>query len=63
MRARQSGVSPDDLGDLEIPLPSVEVQKQILSQIKAEQSLIEPSKQLIEVFTRKIQDKINEIFK
>jgi len=61
-RARQAGVSPTDLGNLDIPLPSLEIQKQVVAEIEAEQALIEPSKQLIEIFTKKMQDKINEIF-
>ena len=61
-RARQSGVSPTNLGNLDIPLPPLETQKEIVSKIKEEQALIEPSKQLIEVFTKKIQDRINDLF-
>jgi len=37
-------------------------QESIYKQIQAEQALIEPSKQLIEVFTKKIQDRTKEIF-
>lgn len=61
-RARQAGVSPEDLGNLDIPLPPLETQKQIVDQINTEQQLIEPSKQIIEIFTKKIKDRINEIF-
>ena len=43
-------------------MPPLVEQRRILDNIKAEQALIEPSKQLIEVFTKKIQDKISEIF-
>jgi len=45
-----------------IIVPPLVEQRRILDAIEAEQALIEPSKQLIEVFTKKIQDKINEIF-
>lgn len=38
-----------------IPVPSLEEQKKILDQIRYEQSLIEPSKQLIKVFTQKLK--------
>lgn len=61
VRARQSGVSIKDLKNLEIPLPPIEIQKQIVSQIESEQALIEPSKRIIEVFTKKIQDRTNEL--
>ena len=62
MRGRQAGVSPDDLRDLDIPLPNLEIQKEIVAKIEAEQALIEPNKQIIEVFSKKIQDRISEIF-
>jgi len=55
-------ISKASFETIEIPLPPIERQNQIITQIEAEQALIEPSKQLIEVFTQKIQDKINEIF-
>lgn len=45
-----------------IPVPSLEEQKMILDQIRYEQSLIEPSKKLIEVFTAKIEKRIKEIW-
>jgi len=46
-----------------IVVPPLAEQRRILDNIEAEQALIEPSKQLIEIFTKKIQDKINELFK
>ncbi len=45
-----------------IPVPSLEEQKKILDQISYEQSLIEPSKQLINVFTEKIKTRIKEVW-
>jgi len=45
-----------------IVVPLLAEQRRILDDIEAEQTLIEPSRQLIEVFTKKIQNKINEIF-
>ena len=45
-----------------IPVPSLEEQKKILDQIHYEQSLIEPSKKLIEVFSAKIENRIKEIW-
>jgi type I restriction enzyme M protein len=42
-----------------IPVPSLEEQARILSEIEAEQSLIEPNKKLIDVFSLKIQNKIS----
>ena len=45
-----------------IPIPSLKKQKELLDQIKYEQSLVEPSKTLIEVFTSKINTKIKEVW-
>ena len=45
-----------------ITVPPLEEQRRILDSICAEQSLVEPSKQLIEVFEKKIQDRISEIW-
>jgi len=45
-----------------IPVPSLDEQKKILDQISYEQSLIEPSKQLIKVFTEKIETRIKEVW-
>jgi type I restriction enzyme M protein len=42
---------------------SLQEQQQIMTQIQAEQAIIEPSKQLVEVFTKKITDRINEIWR
>lgn len=55
-------VNKSDLENLDIPVPSIEVQNQIVEQIEAEQKLIEPSKQLIKVFTKKIEERTNELF-
>jgi restriction endonuclease S subunit len=42
-----------------VPLPE---QKKVIAQIETEQALIEPSRKLIVVFTKKLQDRINEIW-
>jgi len=47
---------------IKVPVPPIEEQKEIIAKIEAEQALIEPNKQIIEVFSKKIQDRINEIF-
>ena len=55
-------VNKNDLEYLDIPLPPLETQKQIVDQIEAEQALVEPSKQLIKVFEKKIHDRIAEVW-
>jgi len=58
----QAGIDINELSKIPIQLPPLETQNQIVAQIDAEQRLIEPSKQLIEVFTKKIKNRINELF-
>lgn len=58
----QASIRISDLKTIEIPLPSLKEQEQIVAQIEAEQELINANKKLIEIFTQKIQDKINELF-
>lgn len=45
-----------------IPVPSLEEQKKVLDRISYEQSLVEPSKQIIKVFTEKIEAHIKEVW-
>lgn len=45
-----------------IPVPPLEEQKKILDGIRYEQSLIEPSKQVMEVFTAKIESRMNGVW-
>ncbi|MEE0496285.1 MAG: N-6 DNA methylase [Cyanobacteriota bacterium] len=58
----QKFIALGDIRNYEIPLPNIKEQKEIVAKIEAERALIEPNKQIIEVFTKKIQDRINEIF-
>ena len=45
-----------------IPVPSLIEQKAFLDQIQYEQSLVEPSKTLIKVFTSKIENRIKAVW-
>ena len=58
----QPNISQKIIKNLQIPLPSIEVQEKILEQIDLEQSLIANSSQLIEIFSNKIEEKIAEIW-
>ena len=60
--AGQQRVDINYVKQYRIPIPSLEEQKKILNQISYEQSLIEPSKQLIKVFTEKIESRIKEVW-
>lgn len=59
----RSGLNMPIIKEICISCPPIEVQQELVSQIEEEQALIESSKKLIEVFTKKIQDRINEIYK
>ena len=47
---------------LDIPLPPLETQKQIVAQIEEEQKLVEANKRLVEIFDKKVKDKIAEVW-
>jgi restriction endonuclease S subunit len=47
---------------LKIPLPPIETQKEIVAQIEEEQKLVDSNKQLIEIFEKKIKDRISEVW-
>ena len=61
-RSRQAGVSPSDLDKLKIPLPSIEIQKEIVAKIKEEEQLVEANKKLVKIFEEKITNRINQIW-
>lgn len=45
-----------------IPLPSLEVQKQIVAKIEKEQKMVEECKKLIVIHEQKIKGKIGEVW-
>jgi type I restriction enzyme M protein len=45
-----------------IALPSIDIQRQIVSQIEKEQALVNANKQLIEIFEQKIKDRIAKVW-
>lgn len=45
-----------------LPLPSIELQKQIVSQIEKEMEFVNSNKQLIEIFEQKIKDRIAKVW-
>jgi type I restriction enzyme M protein len=47
---------------IKIPLPPLEIQNQIVSQIQEEQALVDSNKKLIELFEKKIKIKIAEVW-
>ncbi|MBS1758634.1 MAG: N-6 DNA methylase [Bacteroidetes bacterium] len=49
--------------ELQIPLPSLSEQQEIVKQIEKEQAIINSNKQLIEIFEQKIKEEINKLWK
>jgi len=59
---RQRNLSKGYITNIEIDLPPLEIQKQIVAQIEAEQQIINANKKLIETYEQKIKDKIAEVW-
>ena len=61
-RVRQSGVRPDDLNNLDVPLPSIDEQNHLTTKIKDEMNIIYSNKKLINIIENKIDEKISSIW-
>lgn len=44
------------------PLPDLDTQKQIVAEIEKEQAAVDSAKQLINIFTQKINNRISQIW-
>jgi len=51
-----------ELKDKKIPLPTLEVQQEIVDELEGYQKIIEGNKKTIEIYSQKIQNKINKIW-
>jgi type I restriction enzyme M protein len=58
----QPSISQKTVTELSIPLPTLEVQRQIVSRIEKEQELVNANKQLIELFEQKIKARIAKVW-
>jgi len=47
---------------IKIPIPQISIQKEIIQKIEEEKKVIEGNKKLIEIYTQKIQDRINKVW-
>jgi len=61
-RARMPKLNREDLMSYEIPLPPLEVQRRIVAELEAERALVESNRKLIEVFEKKIQERLAEVW-
>ena len=55
-------INQNDVNNLKVALPSLDAQKQIVTQIDKEQALVNANKQLIEIFEQKIKDRIAKVW-
>lgn len=61
-RARQSGVNQQDLKNLQIPLPSLEIQQQVVDRLKKQEEALNAVKKIKAEAEQIMQDIINELF-
>lgn len=55
-------INRDDIQSIQIPLPPIETQNQIVADIEAEQQMIKNNKKLIALYEQKIKDKVKEVW-
>ena len=55
-------INREQIEKLMISVPSLEIQQSIVERIESERQIIEGNKKLIEIYTQKIQDRINKIW-
>jgi type I restriction enzyme M protein len=48
--------------ETKVPIPPIETQHQIVTQIKKEQEMVKANKQLIEIFDQKVKDRISKVW-
>lgn len=58
----QSNLSLTQVSNFKIPLPPIEIQREIVAELEAEQKLIDANKKLIEIYQQKIKSKIAEVW-
>ncbi len=58
----QINIGKDNILSIEIPLPPLEIQEQIVAKIEEERKVVETNKKLIDLFQQKIEAKIKSIY-
>lgn len=63
MRQNVNGLfNREELQEVTIPVPAIDIQKKIVSAIEEEMDIVEYNKRLIEIFEKKIQIKLSEVW-
>jgi len=60
--ASQKGLYLSMMRTLQVPLPPLDIQRQIVARIEEEQKLVDANKKLIQVYQGKIKEKIDEVW-
>jgi type I restriction enzyme M protein len=47
---------------IKLPIPPIETQRQIVARIEQEQALVDASRQLIEIYERRIKERIGKVW-
>jgi len=55
-------INNGDISSIQLPLPPLEEQKQIVAQIEREQQLVNANRELISIYEQKIKDEINKLW-
>ncbi len=55
-------ITKGNLERIQIPLPSLEIQRALIAELEAEQALVDANRELIERFEQKIQDAIRRVW-
>jgi len=50
------------LSQFKIPLPPIDIQQQIVTEIEKEQAMVESAKGLVDVFEGKVKERIGEVW-
>jgi type I restriction enzyme M protein len=61
-RGQYPSINQSDTKGLKLPLPNLDTQKEIVQKIEEERTVIEGNKKLIEIYTHKIQERINKVW-
>ena len=62
MGATYESINRSELKNIKIPYPSGKHKEEIVNQILEERKIIEGNKKLIEIYSKKIEDRINKIW-
>ena len=61
-RGTITNISQDSIKSINVPIPPLEVQSEIVSRLKEEMAFIEGNRKLTEIYTQKIQVRISKVW-